>query len=305
MTATSEKILAAYLPAIPEAYWDTIRDFVLSSVTEVLGKTPYDERDLLLVTTRLSLWCWQTLGMQLDPNVVLSRQVVDRFCAEGLPGYSEATRGNFRSQLLRMSELLLDAKAISRRLTPLKAANPSRPYSDAEVIALRSWSEHQSTSARRINARVLMALGLGAGLSAIEIGELRVADIQSDSEGLLIKVSAGRVRSVPVLREWEPALLARAEQLNGDQYAFRENHKQAFPNLISGFVARSRQSPVLPQSQRLRATWIVRHLNAGTPVVPLLRAAGVESLEALTRYVRFTRPIDEAEARAMLSSPRL
>jgi hypothetical protein len=44
---------------------------------------------------------------------------------------------------------------------------------------------------------------------------------------------------------------------------------------------------VRPTSQRLRATWIVHHLDAGVPVVTLMRAAGVESLESFTRYVRF------------------
>jgi hypothetical protein len=72
-----------------------------------------------------------------------------------------------------------------------------------------------------------------------------------------------------------------------DSYAFRENHTANYPNLISSFVVRSSSMRVRPTSQRLRATWIVHHLSAGVPVATLMRAAGVESLEAFTRYVRF------------------
>ena len=113
-------------------------------------------------------------------------------------------------------------------------------------------------------------------------------------------VTGDRARSVPVVREWEEALVQRTESLAPDRYAFRENRTSYFPNLISNFVRRSQWTLVLPQSQRMRATWIVHHLTTGAPVVPLMRAAGVESLEAFTRYVRFVPDVDEDLAREAL-----
>jgi len=81
---------------------------------------------------------------------------------------------------------------------------------------------------------------------------------------------------------------------------FRENHVAFYQTLISGFVDRSDTSRVHPQTQRLRATWIVRHLAAGTPVVELMQAAGVESLEAFTRYVKFVPRVSRRVARDAL-----
>ena len=45
----------------------------------------------------------------------------------------------------------------------------------------------------------------------------------------------------------------------------------------------------------MRATWIVTHLTAGSPVKALVEAAGVDSLEALTRYLRFVPDADVAD----------
>jgi len=92
----------------------------------------------------------------------------------------------------------------------------------------------------------------------------------------------------------------RTKALAPERYAFRENHAAFYPNLVTNFVNRSRVIGVRPQSQRLRCTWIVHHLQSATPVVTLMRAAGVESLEALTRYVRFVREVDADVARAHL-----
>jgi integrase len=276
-----------YTPAIKSEYWAEIEPFVTAAVAESVALTPYSHRELFQASSRLVLWAWQSAGLPLEREVIFDRSVIGRFIAVGLSEYTEAGRGNRRSQLLRMSEALLDARTAPRRLAPMAASDPTAPYLAHELAALRSWADRQSTEERRRNARVLLALGLGGGLSAGEIGETRVGQIHVDSEGVLLRVGGDRARTVPVLRDWEDALSARRAELSADRYAFRPNHTANYPNLISNFVAYSGVQEVKPVSQRMRSTWIVHHLQVGTPVVPLLRAAGVESLEAFTRYVRF------------------
>lgn len=289
-----------YVPTFLEQYWEVVREFVLAAVNEVSGRTPYSDGDLLLVTSRLALWCWQSAGIPLDPHQVYRREVIERFCTEGLTHYSASSRGNLRSQLLRMAELLLEPQNARRRLVPLASGKPSRPYSPEEQAALRSWARSETTAARRLNAEVLLSLGLGAGLSAIEIGNLRVADVIVDEIGVMVRVSQERVRTVPVLREWESALRNRRRDFAADCYVFREGRSMVYDNMISNFVGRSRNRDVLPQTQRLRATWIVHHLDASTPLAALVDAAGVESLEALTRYLGFVRPVSPTTSRAAL-----
>jgi len=103
-----------------------------------------------------------------------------------------------------------------------------------------------------------------------------------------------------VLREWEDALIDRVASMDPEKYAFRENHTTFYPNLVSNFVDRGHPTRVRLTTQRLRATWIVRHLVAGTPVVALMDAAGVESLEAFTRYTAFVLPLGIARLRSAL-----
>jgi integrase len=276
-----------YEPTIDTAVWLAVRDFVTAAVGEAAGKTPYREATLNVAAGRLAAWCWQSAGLPLERGVVFQRDTIARFIAVGCSDWKAAARGNLRSQLLRMSEVLLGRTASLRKLGALPPSDPASPYSKPELVQLRNWASSQSTQFRRTNAAVLLALGAGAGLSAAEIGELRVGDIRAGDEGVSVEVGGERARTVPVRRTWEGALVDRARSSPPDSYAFRENHTANYPNLISSFVVRSGAMRVRPTSQRLRATWIVHHLDAGVPVVTLMRAAGVESLEAFTRYVRF------------------
>lgn len=283
-----------YAPEVPEALGLEVKSFVVAAVTDVGGETPYSSRDLLLVTTRLCVWATANAGLELDRRTLFNRHVIERFIAVGLPDFNEAARGNLRSQLLRVAEVLLDPRDVPARLRPMKAADPSQPYSDREVVVLRTWASTQSTNGRRANALTLLALGLGAGLSAAEIGSITTDDVVVHERRVDLTVTAGRRRTVPVLSEWEEALRLRSVQLGPSRYLFRENHRKNYDNLISNFVARGRSVEVVPQSQRMRATWIVRHLSRGVPVIALMRAAGVDSLEAFTRYARFVH--DEGRA---------
>lgn len=289
-----------YTPEIDPAHWAEIQPFVTSVVNDADKLTPYRSRDLLVAISRLTWWAWKSAGLPLERDVLLRREIIARYIEVGCPTLSPAVRGNTRSQLLRVSEALLDTRRVSERLKPLPASDPARPYSSQEMSALVSWAEHQSTEARRLNAHVLLALGAGAGLSTSEIGQLRVADIEVDPGGVTVHVSEGRKRSVPVIREWEEPLWERRNSTQGELFAFRPNHLAMYPNLISNFVDRSDVGDVRAQAQRLRATWLVRQLDAGTPVVPLMEAAGLESLEGLTRYVAFVAPQTQANSWARM-----
>lgn len=288
----------AYEPEVPDPVWSEVRDFATSAVAQCSGLTAYSDRDLSIAATKLCVWAWETAGFDLDVTVVFRRDVIAHFVAVGAAEYKPAGRGNLRTQLLRMAEVLLPDHT-QRRLPPLPPSDPTRPYKPNEVMSLRAWAETQTTPQRRANARVLLSLGLGAGLSAIEIGHVKIADIIV-GEGVTIHVTGERQRDVVVLRGWESDLVERTKQLAPDRWAFREGHTAFYPNLVSNFVNRSQVAVVRPQAQRMRTTWIVRHLNAGIPVSALVDAAGVDGLGALSRYLRFLEPVGGDRAREFL-----
>lgn len=268
------------------------------------GRTPYTRAELTLVLGRLGAWAAARAGLTIDTETLLRREVVSRFIDHGCAEWSEPVRANMRSQLLRAAEALLDPRRAPVRLTSLRAADPSQPYSDHEVTELISWTRAQSTPAREANARTLIALGLGAGLSAAEIGSVRAADLREIDGELTVTVTEGRSREVPVLARWQAWLRERSAELDAASFVFRPGHTAFYPNLITNFIDRSRPTGARPQTQRLRATWVVGHLSNGTPIGALVRAAGVDSLEAFSRYLEFVTRLPQAAERHALARPR-
>ncbi|QNK82060.1 hypothetical protein [Nakamurella sp. PAMC28650] len=183
----------------------------------------------------------------------------------------------------------------------LPPAGAAQPYTASEITSLRGWANGQNTAFRADTAQVLITLGLGAGLAALEIAGVRVGDITLDDEGVLIRVTGKRARTVPVLSQWESLLSAiKATDAPADRFLLMPNRTGSYPNIINGFIARSAGTQLQPQTQRMRATWIVTHLAAGTPVGPLLRAAGVDSLEAFTRFVPYLPALSDVDSRRAL-----
>jgi len=286
---------------MPESYWQVIEAFVRDAVTDAQPSTVYSAQNLLSVTARHVLWCWQTAGLALERKAVFDRLVIEEFIAHGCPTLSPASKGNRRSQLLRMSEALLGPEGSPPRLAPLPPSEPVRPYSSSELVALRSWAAGQSTPTKRRDAATLLALGAGAGLAVEDIAELTAGMVTVDDAGVLLAVPGRRPRLVPVLAAWEVPIIEAADVVPPDRPLFRE--RRTTPNkknFASNFVDCSAGVGIKPSVQRLRATWIVHHLAASTPVIPLMAAAGVESLEALTRYLRFVPGVDPSEARRLL-----
>jgi hypothetical protein len=289
-----------YRPRIAAAYWHAIGAFVTAAVTEAAPKTAYTERELYAAATPLCLWAWQTAGMNLDRDVVFSLGSIDRFVAIGMPNYrSSAGKNTIRSRLLRMGEALRTNPATATRaLRPLGNSDPTAPYLASEVIELRSWAAAQSNPDRRRNANALLALGLGAGLSGREIITVHSDDVRVGRRETEVRIRGARARSVVVLASWE-AHLAFAANATGATNLFRGGRSTDNPNLITDFISRSRGRVQL-QARRMRTTWLVHHLNAGTPAVILVAAAGMKSLAALDRFMPYAdTPSPESAARAL------
>lgn len=282
-----------YRPHIDPAYWEAIREFVRHVVIACEGHVPYPVSELYRAASEFALWGWQSAGLPLEVDGLFERSVVAYYVQVGCGQLTAAARGNRRSMLLRMTEHLTSSGPT--RLPPLPPSEPSEPYTQKQTVSVISWARAQSTAERRTSAHVLVCLGLGAGLSAGEIILTRTDDIQRSGGDITINVTSGRARRVPMLREFAQ-LLPHQEQLRPETFAFRPNRSMAYVNAISNFIARGNDGGVKPHTQRMRATWIVRQLEARTPLSVLVKAAGVDSLDALARFERFVTAVDDESA---------
>ncbi|HEX4700654.1 MAG TPA: hypothetical protein VH352_00865, partial [Pseudonocardiaceae bacterium] len=142
------------------------------------------------------------------------------------------------------------------------------------------------TEALRTGCRLLLALGLGCGVSADEVIDLRVGSVRVVGNGaVVVEVTGRRARLVICRQRWEH-LLAEHVETAGCGYLFRPNAVRA-KNLVSNFLARAHRGPATPPVKvgRLRDTWIVEHLAAGTPLPVLVAAAGLDGLSSLDRLL--------------------
>lgn len=291
-----------YSPLLPDETWSRVRDFVTDAVEEAFPLTPYTEGELYLAVSRLAIWSRVTVGPDLPRERVLALHNIERFIHSGMPGRSQATKATIGARLRRVSEVLLNGRVPGIALELQRASkDPIRPYASGELAALISWATTLSTAQRRNDAAVLIGLGLGAGLTAAEVGAARVRDLSFDREGVSVIVSGERDRVVPVFGRWELLLVAQASR-PVDEFLFRPRREGAWPNLISNFVTQS-PGAVRPQTQRMRSTWIVEHLNAWVPPALILEASGIESLDALARFMRYVSPVDPELVHGLLRGP--
>jgi len=183
----------------------------------------------------------------------------------------------------------------------LPKPDPLAPYSTSEVAAFWSWARGLPTERYRDNVGVILTLGFGSGLHSQEINRLVGTDISVDEDGVLVQVIGERSRSVPILHEFEAEVAALAR--SGGAPVFLPERTTVGLKQVPNFIARCPKGSVhRPNVNRLRNTWVVRHLSAGTHLSVLAEAAGVRA-DQIVRYQKFATGPDPAEARRQLRDP--
>ena len=110
-----------------------------------------------------------------------------------------------------------------------------------------------------------------------------------------------RDRAVPVLREYEVEVPPSGRRPVGPVFLPGRNgiDRRQVPNFIAGCPAGSLGGP---NANRLRNTWIVRHLSARTHLSVLAEAAGVRA-DQLVRYQAFATVPSVDVGRQQLRDP--
>lgn len=270
--------------------WHLDRAFVTASVRAAEPHVAYEARQLLTDVAAHVRWCRAVAGLPQTVEAVFAKQTVEEYIAHGCPNLAAVSRGNRRSALRRIAEVLLPDVWETVRTVPYTASRAPAPYNTAEVAAFRSWANSRPTITQRADALALIALGIGCGLSPEDINPLRANQVTITTDGVLVAVSGRRARIVVCRREFEGELVDAVDGIEPDQFVFRRNRpdSRAGSNYLSHFVDRHTPDGQLKfNGQRARVTWLVHHLNVGTPLALLLAAAGVKKLDALDRYLPY------------------
>jgi hypothetical protein len=133
--------------------------------------------------------------------------------------------------------------------------------------------------------------------------QVRGHHIRREGELFVVDVPGDNARRVAVLADWEDDLDERLERVGADDYVFCPRRRTKSRAYLNEFISRSNGS-FKPTVQRLRATWLLHHLMAATPVRMLCDAAGVSTFQAFGRLLEFLPRPDERDALVVLRNSR-
>lgn len=145
---------------------------------------------------------------------------------------------------------------------------------------------------------LMLILCAGAGLKSSDVSTIYPDDITVDNLGITVTVHGSNPRIVPLLRPWEEWMVAILDQVPRDLPVWGKPNRTLDGKLLSSFTQYTVGQR--PRGDRLRATWIVTHLSAGTRVNELMRALGVDKFENLPRYLEYVDALDHDSYRAQL-----
>lgn len=293
----------SYTPQLPKAKVAVIRQFVEDAVTLAQPLTKYSVETLMRPVMHFVYWCVFVLGYE-PSRALFEPETVQAYIDEAIDGKTDGTRRNYRAWIIRVAEVVNpDRNPI--RSKPLNGRGMEPPYTADDMVVLRRWSEGQSTQYRRNGAQTLIALGAGAGLSAIEIAHLRRDFVELHPDGAVevhVHIEGDFKRSVIVASPFDSNLAELVAPLEGNRMVFLTDRNRTVNDVVSAFTSKLAAPPGTPPItvRRLRNTWIVNHLTNRVDVFTLMRAAGLESLESVSRLAMFVPDISDADRIAQL-----
>lgn len=294
MRETNE-VIASFSPrSVPASAARFAREVVASSSPD----SPARAKALLFATSRLAAF-GLSVGLEVDPDLLLQPSVIERFVVAGARGLSGATRRTLRTNLRFVADRV--RPPISPGPIPLSRERAKAPYSRSEIAAYLALASTQPTTARAMRASGLICLGAGAGLMGHDLRSVRGFDVVKRSGGLVVVVGGQRPRVVPVLSLYHEMLIASA-LFAGDGYVIggtdplRHNVTTPLVSSLKGGVHLERLD-----TGRLRSSWLGECASA-IGLKSFMRAAGITCSQRLGDIVACIETKTEEETVALLGA---
>ena len=307
MPAAALETMTRYAPNLPAEYVAEIRTFVENAVAMALPQTSYSAKALLSPAMHFTYWAVFVAGAERNATAVFQRELIEYYVRETMGDLREGTRRNNRAWLFRVAEAV-NPETNPRNPMPLNQRGMDTPYTSGELDILDGWAAGQGTAYSRRAATTLVALGAGAGLSSREIALLRNdAVILGDDRSVTINITEeGCPRHIPVAARYERAVTKAVKGTPGELFVFLPQRTRTGNDVVSAFVARSSRPTGTPtvRVQRLRNTWLVQQMTNRVDVLTLMEAAGLKSLESISRLAGFVPRPSDAERTAQLRGVR-
>ncbi|HFG8935121.1 TPA: hypothetical protein ACGI1P_001932 [Corynebacterium striatum] len=169
------------------------------------------------------------------------------------------------------------------------AKTQRRAYNSRELIRITDWLRSRPRRESRRVAYILVALGLGAGMTTEEIYHCRYGDFTDFGTVLAVHARGGRglePRTIPLTEPYGDVMRQVLHGVGEDRKdeplvkpnSARRRDDATGPHLISDFIHKTSQNPsstgLAPNINRLRYTWIADHAAARVDFNQLVYATG-------------------------------
>ena len=264
------------------ATWAQVQSFVSDIIAARCARMPRLQADEH--QRALAYFCdWVVQTGMVDVRAALAADVIDVYTEDRAREIAPVMAERERKMLRTLAGI---TPTVERRRVST-SSQPERPYTPAEVARFHTWATHQRTEHQRIGCLAVFTLALGCGLAGGEIMAARADDLV-DIDGTPAVHVARDSRIVPVVDRWRHCFEQLAEIATPGLLVAPNagDRKGAMVTILRGSVGEAK-----PTAARLRMTWLVAHLEAGTPLAALLPASGMTSTDSLRRAMSFVRPL--------------
>lgn len=300
MPVEVEALIDGYRPGLPATVkaWPVISELVLRVIRAIRPPTYLSAQRSLTAVGRLSAWAAREF-IPLDEEHVFSPSSVGTFIG-ALDGLYPATRATYRSRL----ETIGRAVTVKAPWPPLeeqiRRVVRKPPYSRDDIAAIEADLANQPSELKWRAGTTVHVFGLGLGPFPAEFLAITADDIVVTDGVVEVGLGAGPTRRVvPVLAPHGEAVLKLADLFPNGPIIYPPRAKWDLTTLIRQ-VRLSKLTPAL-SGHRYRATWLVRHLELGTPLKLLLPASGIVEVKGLHELLAYVPDIDPAVARQILA----
>ena len=272
--------------------WPQIRGHVLPIVTATDPDSVLQASGRLAALSGFATWVveqhlWDPTAGETLP---LSHPLVDHYI-------KHREQQGFQAGATVRSKLRLMGRTYAPHLWPLPNRLQTRharlpPYLTVEQETMwEAACDHWRLSNNPTVAAVI-AVAFGAGFDGTDFRHVTVEHVHVNSGHATVQsVAPSRPRTVPVADRWNERVIdATCAVGHGPLVGPSDATSKNLMSVVTNRAARV--GIPRPNITRMRTTWLVDRLNAGTPVDIIMRYAGFRSISTLDQLIQFVAPRD-------------
>ncbi|MGW8565348.1 site-specific integrase [Isoptericola sp. NPDC055881] len=295
-TESAREAVRRYVPsALRPDDWQPVAEFTRAVALDI---RPVDRRRAIEAMRTLSqfvVWAHRQ-GIPLEREKIFTPDVVGRYIAVGCSHLAHASRATRRSDLRRFSTAVTRRAPWAPLPARMRADYAIVPYTHAEVDRLLEVAEQQRTPTQRRRLTSTLALGLGTGIYPRETWRVTTDHLVLRHGHLCLEVPGDMPRTIPITPPHDTTLdRIRRDDPGSTILGFiaREWDRSRLWHMIEKAEIPADCPPI--RMSRLRATWMLDHLQHRVHLNALAQLAGVTSWKSFGHLMGYLPPFDEAD----------